>query len=330
MLNTMTMSIAHLGPPGTYTEQAALAYVNCVREETGQEAILCPYPSIAQTLRAVAQGQTDLAVVPVENSIEGSVAITLDMLWQLDKLQIQLALVMPIAHALLSRAPTKERIQTVYSHPQALAQCRGWLEQFLPGVQLIATNSTTEALQQLDRDWTIGVISSLRASQLYNLPVLASPINDYPDNCTRFWVLSQGQSQTRSHTSSLSRSHTTLAFSVCANVPGALVKPLQVFAQRGINLSRIESRPTKRSLGDYLFFIDLEADTNSSLVESALAELTAYTDILKIFGSYNVLPLSPIASAQTEVTFDGGTSRRLKLLSSSESCRFPQVPASAL
>jgi len=287
----MTISIAHLGPPGTYAEQAALAYVNWFRQEKGQEAILCSYPGIAQTLRAVTQGQADLAVVPVENSIEGSVAITLDTLWQLDTLQIQLALVLPISHALLSRAQTLKSIQTVYSHPQALAQCQGWLEQFLPDVELIPTNSTTEALQQLERDWTTGAIASVRASQLYNLPILASAINDYPDNCTRFLVLSQSQSQISYHQSSSGGSHTTLAFSVRANVPGALVKPLQVFAQRGINLSRIESRPSKRSLGDYLFFIDLEADANSSLVQSALAELATYTEILKLFGSYSVLEI---------------------------------------
>jgi prephenate dehydratase len=292
----MTVLIAHLGPSGTYTEQATLAYVNWVYQQTGQEAILCPYPSIAQTLKAVAQGQTNLAVVPVENSIEGSVAITLDMLWQLEALQIQLALIMPIAHALLSRAQTLESIQAVYSHPQALAQCQGWLEQFLPTVQLIPASSTTEALQQLEQDWTIGAISSLRASQLYNLPVLASPINDYPDNCTRFWVISQSQLQTNYHASSQGGSHTTLAFSLLANIPGALVKPLQVFAERGINLSRIESRPTKRSLGDYLFFIDLEAGSNSPLVQSALLELTAYTEVLKIFGSYNILPISTLCN----------------------------------
>lgn len=285
----MTVSIAHLGPSGTYTEQAALAYANWLYQKTGQEALLCPYVSIAQTLRAVAQGKAKLAVVPVENSIEGSVAITLDLLWQLDTLQIQLALVIPVTHALLSRAQSLETIQTVYSHPQALAQCQGWLEQFLPSVRLIATNSTTEALQQLEQEWTAGAIASLRAAQLYNLPLLASAINDYPDNCTRFWVVSQDQSQTSYHASSLSRSHTTLAFSLRANLPGALLKPLQVFAQQNINLSRIESRPAKRLLGDYLYFIDLEADADSSLVQSALAELTAYTAILKLFGSYNVL-----------------------------------------
>jgi len=283
----MTLSVAHLGPAGTYAEQAALAYIHWVQQETGQKAILCPYPSIARTLLAVAQRQVDLAVVPVENSIEGSVAVTLDMLWQLDTLQIQLALVLPIAHALLSRASTLESIQTVYSHPQALAQCQGWLEKFLPAVQLIPTHSTTEALQQLDHDCTASAISSMRASQLYKLPVLASSINDYPDNCTRFWVLGAN-----TVASDAALSHTTLAFSLPANVPGALVKPLQVFAERGINLSRIESRPTKRSLGDYLFFIDLEADIQSPAVQSALSQLADHTEILKIFGSYNFLPLT--------------------------------------
>jgi prephenate dehydratase len=153
----------------------------------------------------------------------------------------------------------------------------------------MSTNSTTEALQQLEQDVKAGAISSLRASQLYNLPILASGINDYPDNCTRFWVLSQDCSQSSYHLASQNNSHTSLAFSLPANVPGALVKPLQVFAQRGINLSRIESRPTKRSLGEYLYFIDLEADINSSAVQSALVELTAQTEILKSFGSYNIL-----------------------------------------
>jgi prephenate dehydratase len=217
----------------------------------------------------------------VENSIEGSVVITLDMLWQLDILQIQQALVLPIRHALLSRASTLEAIQTVHSHPQALAQCQEWLEKFLPSAQLVPGNSTTEALQYLDEDYTAGVITSQRAAQLYNLPVLASAINDFPDNSTRFWVLGKQPSPGGSHTS--------LAFSLPANVPGVLVKPLQVFASKGINMSRIESRPTKRSLGEYLFFIDIEANASQDSVQTALSELASYTEILKIFGSYNVL-----------------------------------------
>lgn len=279
----MAISVAHLGPPGTYAEAAALAYTNWLAQETGQESFLCPYPSIAQTLRAVAQEQADLAVVPIENSVEGSVTMTMDTLWQLDKLQIQQGLVLPISHALLSCAIALEEIKIIYSHPQALAQCQGWLEKFLPTVQLVPTNATTEGLNYLEGDRTAGAIASQRAAQLYNLPILACPINDYPDNFTRFLVLSLKPSPGGSHTS--------LAFSVPANIPGALVKPLQIFDQRNINLSRIESRPTKRSLGDYLFFIDLEADARLTSVQTGLEELKLYTETLKIFGSYSILPV---------------------------------------
>ncbi|YAF96229.1 MAG: prephenate dehydratase [Nodularia sp. CChRGM 3473] len=288
----MTISIAHLGPPGTYAEQATVFYANWLAEKTGIAAILYPYPSIAQSLQAVASGQTKLAVVPVENSIEGSVTMTMDTLWQLDSLQIQLALVMPIAHALISCATSLGSIKTVYSHPQALAQCQGWLGKFLPTVQLIPSNSTTEALQRLEDDLTIAAIASSRAAQLYNLPILASNINDYPENCTRFWVVNQSEVEAVAQISSASASHTSLAFSVPANLPGALLKPLQVFAQLGINLSRIESRPTKRSLGEYLFFVDLEADVNQAQMQSALAQLSMHTEIVKIFGSYHILPMS--------------------------------------
>ncbi|QSJ17150.1 prephenate dehydratase [Nostoc sp. UHCC 0702] len=292
----MTLSIAHLGPRGTYAEQAAIFYVDWLTLKTGIEATLCPYPSIAQSLQAVALGHTQLAVVPVENSIEGSVTMTMDTLWQLDNLRIQLALVMPIVHALVSCATGLDSIKTVYSHPQALAQCQGWLERFVPTVKLIPTSSTTEPLQHLESDKTAAVITSNRAAQLYNLPILASGINDYPENCTRFWVVSPSEIEADYHISSGNASHTSLAFTVPSNVPGALIKPLQIFAQLNINLSRIESRPTKRSLGEYLFFIDLEADTTSAQMQSALEQLTIYTEVIKIFGSYNVLSINPLES----------------------------------
>ena len=279
----MVTSIAHLGPSGTYSELAALAYANWLARAKGQKSLLCPYPTIALAMRSVVQGEAELAVVPVENSIQGSVAITLDTLWKLESLQIQQELVVPVSHRLLSRASSLEDLKTVYSHPQALAQCQQWLERFLPSAQLIATNSTTEALEYLDQDPTAATISSSRASQLYNLPILASEINDYPDNCTRFWVLGL-QPMTEG-------SHISLAFSV-PDIPGTLVKPLQIFAQRGINLSRIESRPTKRSLGEYLFFIDLEANSKGASYQGALAELAASAEVLKIFGNYNVLPIN--------------------------------------
>jgi prephenate dehydratase len=277
----MTISIAHLGPPGTYAEAAALLYSTWLTGQTQQETTLCPYPSIAQTIEATTEGQVDLAVVPVENSIEGSVTTTLDTLWRCDTLQIQQALVLPISHAFITRAKTIAVVKTVYSHPQALAQCHQWLEKFLPEAQIIPTNSTTEALQYLDADLAAGAIASERAAQLYNLPVLACPINDHPDNCTRFWILGLQPS--------LGGNCTSLAFTV-HDVPGALLKPLQVFAQQNINLSKIESRPTKKSLGDYLFFVDLEADARQPNVQVALKDLAEQTETLKVFGSYDVLP----------------------------------------
>jgi prephenate dehydratase len=288
----MTLSIAHLGPAGTYTEQAAIFYLNLLKKSTDRDAILCPYPSIAQTLQAVAQGQVMVGVVPVENSIEGSVSMTLDTMWQLDNLQIQLALVLPIAHTLISCATSLNNIKTVYSHPQALAQCHEWLERFLPSVQLIPSNSTTEALLTLEHDLTAAAISSKRAAQIYDLPVVATGINDNPENCTRFWVVTQSEQPSFYKTSSPNASHTSLAFSVPANVPGALVNPLKAFAHLGVNLSRIESRPTKRSLGEYLFFLDIEADTATTQMQAAIAELSLYTEILKIFGTYNVMSIS--------------------------------------
>lgn len=280
----MTVSIAYLGPPGTYSEAAALAYVNQLQQKTKQECLLCPYPTIAQTLRAVANHQALQAVVPVENSLEGSVPVTLDTLWQLDTLQIQQGLVLPISHALISPATNFESIETVYSHPQALAQCQGWLEKFLPWAQLIPTNSTTEAVQKLEKDPLGAAISSQRAAELYQMPILAFPINDRRDNYTRFWVVSLQLSPGGSHTS--------LGFSVPANVPGALAKPLELFASRSINLSRIESRPTKRSLGEYLFFLDLECDATDPSVQSALEDLRSHTETLKIFGSYTAFSIN--------------------------------------
>jgi prephenate dehydratase len=279
----MTISIAHLGPAGTNAETAALDYARWLKQEQEETAILQAYPSIAQTLKATAAGETDLAIVPVENSIEGSVAITLDTLWQLDRLHIQQALVLPIAHALISCAAELNAIETVYSHPQALAQCQGWLEQFLPLAKLVPTNSTTEALQHLPNEKKAGAIASQRAAELYQLPILAHPINDRADNCTRFWVVSLEPAH--------SGIYTSLAFSVPANVPGALVNPLQALAKRGINLSRIESRPAKKALGDYLFFFDLEADSQNPCIQEALEELKSYTQILKIFGSYNLISI---------------------------------------
>ncbi|ACB54014.1 prephenate dehydratase [Crocosphaera subtropica ATCC 51142] len=280
----MVISIAHLGPVGTNAETAALAYAHWLEENQGKSSLLCPCPSIAQTLHSVARGDTNKAVVPVENSTEGSVASTLDTLWQLDRLQIQQEVVLPIIHAFFSRGTSLNGIKTVYSHPQALAQCQRWLQHNLPNVALIPTNSTAEALQKISLEPTAGAIAAPRAVKLYNVPILVNHINDYADNCTRFWVMTLNPTPTVG-------SRISLAFSVPANVPGSLMKPLQVFAQRNINLSRIESRPTKRSLGEYVFYLDVEGNQEDPNIIDALNALTHHTEVLKIYGSYPVLLL---------------------------------------
>lgn len=283
----MSLVLAYLGPSGTYSEAAALAYADWARAQQETAVLLSTQPSIPQTLRAVAAGAVDVAVVPVENSIEGSVAATLDLFWQLDSLQIQQAMVLPIVHALVSQATNPAAILQVYSHPQALGQCQKWLEQHLPQAQLVPTRSTTEALQILSSDPTAGAIASEKAAQLYDLPVLFNAIQDYPDNCTRFWAVARQQyAQPADLTASAARIYTSLAFSVPENIPGVLVKPLQIMADRHINLSRIESRPSKRSLGDYVFFFDLEGSLTDSNLQTAIAELQNCTAVLKIFGSY--------------------------------------------
>ena len=277
----MTISLAHLGPTGTYSETAALAYAGWLKSSHNQEVVFAPQPSIALALNAVANQEFDYAVVPVENSIEGSVTTTLDSLWQRSNLKILRGFTIPISHMLLSRNNSPAEITTVYSHPQALGQCQQWLKTHLPQAKLVPTNSTAEAIKFPQQDLQAAAIASARAAQLYQIPILKSKINDRPDNCTRFLVIgleniNQGE-------------FISLAFSLPQNVPGALVKPLQIFAARNINLSKIESRPTKRSLGEYLFYLDLEGSMTETKVQSALQELTEYTEVLKIFGNYDFI-----------------------------------------
>lgn len=277
----MKLKIAYLGPPGTYSEIAALTYAQALSQSNDQVPVLEPYPCISQVLKATAEFETDFSIVPVENSIEGGVTVTLDTLWQLNTLSIQQALVIPINHTLLSRASSIQSIQMVYSHPQALAQCQKWIERYIPTAKLTPTQSTTEAIQHLSDNFETAAIASERAAEMYHLPILAHGINDHADNCTKFWILSTQPSPGGTYTS--------LAFSLAINAPGSLLKPLKILADHGINLSRIESRPTKRSLGEYLFFLDLEVPLNSTDTKQALVDLADCTETLKILGSYSFL-----------------------------------------
>ena len=281
----MRKTITHLGPKGTYSELATLCYAQILKQNHDLDSELIPIPSISQTLVTVAQEEADIAVVPIENSIEGTVVITLDTLWELDNLHIQQALTIPIVHNLLSRGRSLEGIKTVYSHPQALAQCQKWLAKHLPSARLIATNSTTEALHYLNQEPTAGAISSIRAAQLYDLPIKVENINDYAHNFTRFLVITR-EPHHQGH-------HVSLGLEFADNIPGVLIKPLQIFAERSINLTKIESRPNKYCLGEYLFFIDLEGNSGQKTIQEALAHLEGVSKCLKIFGNYDIIKIQP-------------------------------------
>lgn len=268
-------TIAYLGPAGTYSELAALTY-------QGQGlAQLQPHHSIQGTLRAVAEGRVTQGVVPVENSIEGSVGLTLDMLWNLDGLTIQAAIELPITHALLGFSLSLTDIERVYSHPQALAQCQGWLEQYLPRADLIPLASTSQAVHSLVEDPKAAAIASPRAAQLHGVPILQAAIQDYPDNRTRFWVVGRAGL-------TMVGERLSLAFSPCRRGPGVLVESLKLFAERGINLTRIESRPSKKCLGEYVFFIDVQGDFSNPAMTMALQELALLTEELKVLGCYSL------------------------------------------
>ena len=278
--------IAYLGPKGTYTEWATIAYKDHYLKHHGT-VLLDSHRSIQGAFQALSRGDAQWAVVPVENSVEGSVGSTLDCLWATPKVQIQQALVLPIHHSLISKAPDLQAVTRVYTHPQSLAQCQLWIEKNLPQAQLIPTSSNTEALESIRQEAPIGyaAIASARAAEIYGLPILASSIHDYPDNQTRFLVIGFHVEEEPITT------NTSLAFSLYANRPGVLNQVLDCFARRNINLAKIESRPTKTSLGAYLFFLELESSQSEPHVQEALEEIKELTEHLKVFGSYTILSL---------------------------------------
>ncbi|NJN30747.1 MAG: prephenate dehydratase [Synechococcales cyanobacterium RM1_1_8] len=291
----MAISIAHLGPAGTYAEMAAMVFAQAgyldPAPPPSDPPLYLPCPTIAQALLRVAEDQADWAVVPVENSVEGSVPMTLDTVWHHPELQIHQAMVLPIDHAFLSHGPDFDGIEAVYSHPQALAQCQGWLDAHMPEVERVAVNSTAQAVQLLAGEPKRGAIASLRAAKLYAVPVLDYPINDQAGNCTRFWAVSCQPAPGGSQTS--------IAFSVHQGTsPGVLVQALQRFAQSGISMSRIESRPTKLIMGDYRFFVDLEGNAKHEPLQGVLADLQRHSSSYQLLGSYETLNLDSAALAQ--------------------------------
>ncbi|MDA0716819.1 MAG: prephenate dehydratase [Cyanobacteria bacterium] len=275
------MRFAFLGPAGTYGEQATrqLAELEGVANPE-----LLPQLGIRAVVQALAQGSCDAAVVPVENSVEGGVTACLDALWEHPDLSVARALVLPIRHALLGSGPISG-VSEVLSHPQALAQCSQWLSEQLPQALQLPTSSTAEAARMVVGSRFRAAIASQQAGKEHGLLELAYPINDVAGNCTRFLLLRRGNRSSQGPMASL-------AFSLHSNQPGALLEALGCFAQRGLNMARIESRPSKREMGEYIFFVDLELADGSASLEAALAELTPLCEHLALFGAYPITNLA--------------------------------------
>lgn len=271
------MSLAYLGPQGTFSESAALAVAN---QET-----LYPYSTVDSALDAVRRERVSGAVVPIENSVEGSVSATLDALADGDSLVISKEIVLPVRFALLVKQQLQlDEIRQVSTHPHAQAQCRGWLASHLPAANILPAASTAEAASSLQKGTsnTDAVIASARAAEIHNLKILVDDIGDNREATTRF-VLVTKPGKLSEVTGS---DKTSLVLYMRDNHPGALLEILTEFAVRGVDLSRIESRPTKKSLGDYTFSVDIIGHINEARVGEALMGLHRVCADVRFLGSY--------------------------------------------
>jgi len=269
------MRISHLGPTGTYTEAAARRF--------DPTADLLPLATVSAAIQAVRDGQADAAVCAMENSIEGSVSIeTMDILIGPEfELRVCGEVVVAIQHHLVGAPGINAAAATkVYSHPQGLAQCRQRLNQLAPNAQPVAALSTAGAVEASIKEPGTLAVGSEYAAELYGASIYARDIGDERDNETRFVVLSKEDAAPTGD------DKTSLAFTVAADRPGSLVEVLQLFAQHGINLTRIESRPTRRQLGTYVFFCDVQGHRSDAVVRGVLEETAQITQWLRVLGSY--------------------------------------------
>jgi prephenate dehydratase len=279
-------TIGFLGPAGTFCEEALRATIE-ERAPDGRPRQFVPYPSMQETIEAASSGEVDCAIVPIENSIEGSVSATIDVLaHEIDNLQIVREIRHPIGHCLLaSPGLSLGQITKVVSHPQANAQCRIWLRRNLPGREVEAASSTATAVERVasvSEPWA--AIGNQLAARTYGCAVLAADIEDHEDNETRFVFLARQ----RERQDWFEPYKTSIVCEIVQDQPGALLLILQEFAFRHINLTKIESRPSKRRLGDYIFIVDMEGKVDESSIADALRCLCCKLPRLTVLGSYPV------------------------------------------
>lgn len=271
--------IAFLGPGGSYTEMARDIFY----ERYELHAQFEPMRTIKSILEFVDNTPNTIGILPIENSVEGAVRETIDNLIRTknENIRILSEFVMPIRHCLLSRTTELYSISGVISHPQALAQCQNFIHNELPrNLDIIEVTSTSEAARKLEEfNLTYASIGSQKTAEIYNLNILKDNINDDPDNKTRFALVGDFQ------TPKTQNDNTTLAFST-ENKPGALLEVLQIFHDYGINLSYIDSRPSKTKFGEYTFFVDFDGHITEEKVTKVIEEIQKHTQYYRLVGSY--------------------------------------------
>lgn len=265
------LRIAYLGPAGTFSHAA-------VGKHFGDGVVAEPHASIDEVFRATESGQADYAVVPVENSTEGAVGRTLDLMCQ-TPLSIVGEIKLRIEQHLSSKAPSLQSVSKIYSHAQSLSQCVLWLSRNLPAVPRIPVASNAEAARLAATESGAAAIAGENAAALYGLDVLAANVEDEPNNTTRFWVLGR-------QTVAPSGSDETSLVMSAHNRPGAVHALLEPFATHGVSMTRLESRPARTGLWEYLFFVDLEGHREDPTLAAALTQLRERAPFLKVLGSY--------------------------------------------
>ena len=276
------MRVTYLGPAGTFSEDALRAAIGDQRVEA------IPSASVYDAIVAIREGDADRALVPFENAIEGAVTATLDTLaFDADGVTLVGEYDLPISHCLIAREELPlERIEVVLSHPQASAQCARFIRESLPGAEVRAAPSTADAVRTVvesDRPWA--ALGAESAARLYGAAVLRQGVEDETDNITRFvWAAPEGTTP-----AGPGPRRTSLVFSELGeDHPGALVDALQVFSGRGVNLTRIESRPLRRGLGRYQFFLDIEGDAGEDPLVSAIEDLRGKAETVRVLGSWPI------------------------------------------
>ena len=271
-------NLVYLGPEGSYTEIAAEQFIKLNNINNFNRVIK---NSIIKVIEAVDSSDNDFGVVPLENSIEGIVRETLDNLVKTtSRVMITGEILVPISHCLISKAENLNEIDEIISISQALAQCRNFIEKNLKNAEILTSTSTSEAVKQLkDLPKNYAAIGSSQAADIYGYNILSSGINDEKDNLTRFVLLGSAV------TEPTGKDKTSMAFSA-SNKPGALVQVLSVFKDYNINLSYIESRPSRKIFGEYTFFIDFDGHVQDENVRAAMEKIMPFINFHRILGSY--------------------------------------------